>query len=312
MGKITVVGSIAMDLIAEVEKFPVDGQTIIGKKFKTLPGGKGANQAVAAIRLGGSVEMIGMVGADPFGETLKKTLSEEGIETRHLLTNEIEQTALGLIQINAQGENRIVVIPGANYSYQVTDFDQIMEVLKGSDVVITQLEQRREVVFHLIELCHALGLPLILNPAPAFPIGTDILRKVAYLTPNETELSILSGLPVDTYSEVEIAIQALLSLGVGHVIATLGSNGAMLGTPEGVLHIPGYPVKVVDTVAAGDAFNGALAFGIANRWSLEKSVRYANAAGALTVTKSGAIPSLPSWSDVSSFLKSVEGPQVLE
>jgi ribokinase len=303
MGKIIVVGSIAMDIIAEVDEFPQEGQTIIGRSLKTLPGGKGSNQAVAAARLGAEVEMAGMVGMDAYGETYKRIFKEEGIEARHVLTHDTEPTAVGLIQTNRHGENKIVVIPGANYGYKTDELEAIKPILKASSLVVTQLEQRYEVVCRLIELCDTLGVPLMLNPAPAVPMEASLLCKVAYVTPNETELAILSGLPVNTLKEVEAAIQKLLKMGVSHVVATLGAKGAMIGTREGIVHVPGFSVKVVDTVAAGDAFNGALAYGLVEGWNLVDAVVFANGAGALAVTKSGALPSLPNREEVQALLK---------
>lgn len=303
MSKITVVGSFVMDLIGTMENFPLEGQTIIGKTFKTLPGGKGANQAVSAKRLGGNVEMIGMVGKDPFGDTFKKVFAEESIAADNILTSEKSPTAVGLIQINSMGENKIVVIPGANYEYTIEDIHNVRETIRNSDLVVTQLELRHEVVYALIDLCYLLKVPIVLNPAPAVPIDASYLKKITYLTPNETELEILSGMKIQNLENAKSAIQKLLDIGVKNVIATLGSKGAIIGNGSGFEYIPGYAVNVVDTVAAGDAFNGALAYGIAEGVSLRDAVKYANAAGALTVTKPGAIPSLPTKREVDKFIK---------
>lgn len=303
MSKITVVGSFVMDLIGTMENFPSEGQTIIGKTFKTLPGGKGANQAVSASRLGANVEMIGMVGKDSFGDIFKKVFTEENIITEHILTSENSPTAVGLIQINNLGENKIVVIPGANYEYTTEDLNKVRETIQNSDLVVAQLELRHEVVYALIDLCYELKVPIVLNPAPAVPIDASYLKKVTYLTPNETELEILSGMKIQTLDDAKSAIQKLLSIGVKNVIATLGSKGAIIGNGLGFKYVPGYTVNVVDTVAAGDAFNGALSYGIVEGISLDDAVRYANAVGALTVTKPGAIPSLPTKEEVDKFIK---------
>jgi ribokinase len=302
MNKITVVGSFVMDLIGTMESFPLEGQTIIGKTFKTLPGGKGANQAVAASRLGGNVEMIGMVGNDAFGDTIKKVFDEEKIAINHVLTSKESPTAVGLIQINSKGENKIVVIPGANYDYTIEALQKVKDTIKSSKLVLAQLELRPEVTFALIDLCHELGVPIVLNPAPAIPINASYLEKVTYLTPNETELEIISKMKIQSLEDTKLAIQKLLDIGVKNVIATLGSKGALIGNESGFEHVPGYTVDVVDTVAAGDAFNGAFAYGVVEGFTLNQAVRYANAVGALTVTKPGAIPSLPSKAEVDKFI----------
>lgn len=303
MSVITVVGSFVMDMIGTVDEFPSEGQTVIGKTLNTYPGGKGANQAVAAARLGGKVKMIGMLGSDAFGETFKKLFNEENIDISNVLTSDEVSTAVGLIQINKAGENKIVVIPGANYKYSISDLEKVKDQLRSSSLVIAQLELRHEVVFKLIDICHELGLPLILNPAPAVEIAKEYLEKVTYLTPNESELEILSGIKINDMDDVKEAINRLLDIGVKNVIATLGSKGAIIGNSQGFIHVEGYKVDVVDTVGAGDSFNGALAYCIVNGYSLEEAVKYANAVGALAVTKNGAIPSLPRKVEVDSFIE---------
>lgn len=302
MKKITVVGSFVMDLIGTMDNFPLEGQTIIGNTFKTLPGGKGANQAVAASRLGSNVEMIGMVGDDDFGATFKKVFTEEEIIIDNVLTSSKSPTAVGLIQINSKGDNKIVVIPGANYDYTIEDLYKVKDSIKKSKLVLSQMEIRHEVIFELIDLCFKLAVPIILNPAPAIAIEPKYLKKITYITPNETELKILTGMKINSLEDTKKAIQNLLDMGVKNVIATLGDKGAIVGSDSGIEYIHGYPVEAVDTVAAGDAFNGALAYGIVEGFTLEDAVKYANAVGALTVTKSGAIPSLPFKEEVDKFI----------
>lgn len=302
MNSITVVGSFVMDLIGTVDEFPTEGQTVIGRTLNTFPGGKGANQAVAAARLGGNVKMIGMVGNDNFGDTFKSIFKKENIDINNVLTSDIEPTAVGLIQINNAGENKIVVIPGANYDYSVSDLEGVKQEIKNSKLVIAQLELKHEVTFRLIELCNELDVPLILNPAPAIEIDKEYLEKVTYLTPNETELEILSGVQITEKKDIEYAINKLLDIGVKNVIATLGNKGAVIGNSNGIQYVEGYKVDVVDTVGAGDSFNGALAYCIVEGYSLYDAVKFANAVGALTVTKSGAIPSLPTRKEVEDFI----------
>ena len=303
MKQIAVVGSFVMDLIARVDAFPNDGQTIIGGAFLCLPGGKGANQAVAASRLGGNVQMFGRVGTDGYGETFLNVFKEANIDVSYVKKHAELPTAVGLIQIDNRAENRIVVIPGANYGYSETDLIADSEAIFKSDLVVTQLELRHEVTYKLIELCFEQGVPVVLNPAPAVKIPNEILKKVTYLTPNETELEILTDLKIETLDDAKIAITKLLMLGIKVVIATLGKNGALIGSSDGFRHIPGYTVEAIDTVAAGDSFNGALAVGIVEGKPMADIVAYANAVGALTVTKQGAIPSLPYAREVEAFMK---------
>ena len=303
MKKITVVGSFVMDLIGLVDTFPKEGETVIGKTMKTLHGGKGANQAVSAARLGGDVQMIGKLGKDGYGQSFRDLFADENIDISGVLSSDTEPTALGLIQIDKNGENKIVVIPGANFDFKLEELEKNRDVLKASSLVVTQLELKHEVTFRLIDICYDLNVPLILNPAPGVEIPKKYLEKITYLTPNETELEILSGIKVIDIESAKGAINKLLDIGVENVIATLGSKGALIGNKEGFKHIKGYSVQVVDTIGAGDSFNGALAYCIVNGTSLEEAVKYANAVGALTVTGNGAIPSLPRKEVVDKFIK---------
>lgn len=303
MSRITVVGSFVMDLIGTVDQFPLDGQTIIGKTFNTMPGGKGANQAVAAARLGGDVSMVGRVGDDAYGKIFLELFKAEGIHTDCVQALEGFPTGVGLIQINSKAENKIVVIPGANYGYTVDDLLADVHEIIQSEYVVLQLELLHDVTAKTIELCASAGVKLILNPAPAVPLNKEILSKVTYLTPNETELEILSGIKVDTIEDAKEAVKMLLDIGVEHVVATLGKNGALVGDKDGFRHISGYEVQAIDTVAAGDSFNGALVTALSKGETLDDAVKYANAVGALTVTKKGAIPSLPTEKEVENFIK---------
>lgn len=302
MSQISVVGSFVMDLIGTVDDFPQDGQTVIGKSFYTMPGGKGANQAVAAARLGADVAMYGRVGADGYGDAFLKLFSEEGIDVSDVKKLSELPTALGLIQINKHAENKIVVIPGANYGYSLNDVDADAEKFLDTEYVIVQLELLHDVTYKIINRCYEARVPVILNPAPAVPIKDDILSKVTILTPNETELEILSGMPVKSVDDAKKAIRKLLDIGVKHVIATLGSSGALVGDADGFDLIPGYRVDAIDTVAAGDSFNGAVAAALTRGLDLRAAARYANAVGALTVTKKGAIPALPTAEEVNNFI----------
>lgn len=302
MAKITVIGSFVMDMVARLEEFPKAGQTVLGKSLGVYPGGKGANQAVAARRLGGDVEMIGCVGKDGNGKTFLDLLRREGIETSHIKESEEVPTAIAQIQIDQAGENKIVVIPSANHAFTKDDLHSLKEVFSKTELVVMQLELEYEVSLEILRVCKELKVPVILNPAPAVKLPKEILGLATYVTPNETELEILTGQKTQTEEQLYSAAEALLDMGVKTVVATLGKRGAMIATAEGKQIIEGYRVKAVDTVAAGDSFNGALAKGIADGKDLAEAIRYANAVGALTVTKQGAIPSLPTASEVQSFL----------
>ncbi len=302
MAKITVLGSLVMDNVAKMKKFPQAGETILGYSLELFPGGKGANQCVSIARLGGDVEMCGMLGKDENGEVFRKIMKEEGIKADNLFSCD-KPTAVAQIQIDESGQNRICVIPSANYEFDFADLDKIDDVLRNTEMVVFQLEMRLDVTKEAIRRVHGYGGKVLLNPAPAVPLDEETLSMVDYLTPNETELSILTGMPTETDEEVIAAANKLLSLGTKNVVATLGSRGALIANAEGVEIVAGYKVKAVDTVAAGDSFNGALAVALTEGKSLQESVRFANAMGALTVQKQGAIPSLHYRADVEKLLK---------
>ncbi|MDR0856051.1 MAG: ribokinase [Clostridiales bacterium] len=304
MGKIVVVGSINMDLVAHTAAFPRPGQSVLGTSFSTFPGGKGANQCVAAARLGGDVEMVGMVGGDAYGKELTDLFAREGIARRHVYVADAPTSTAIILISDQSAENEIVVIPTANYAFGSAELKKAEAAIRSASMVVAQLELRQEVVDELVLLCRAAGVPVMLNPAPVRGLSDEILRGVAYLTPNETELEVLSGLPAGTLDEVYAAADALLQRGVRCVVATLGKRGALVADAAGKTVVPGYPVKAVDTVAAGDSFNGALATALVAGKPVREAAAFANAVGALTVTKRGAIPSLPTLEEVRSFLRS--------
>ncbi len=309
MSQITVVGSFSMDMTVTMEEFPQPGQTLIGKKLIKSPGGKGANQCIACARLGGDVEMIGMLGNDENAAVIRDLFLQEGIVIDHVLTTEKEPTTIALIEVNQAGQNKIIVVPAANFCYTVQDLLKIKPVLAKTRLVVAQLEMAMEVVEKLAELCEELQVPLILNPAPAVPLSKELLRRVTILTPNETELAILAEAPTENLEQIKAAAQKLIDQGVQNVVATLGDKGALLANREEVTIIPGYPVKAVDTVAAGDSFNGALAKALVDGKTIKEAISLANAVGALTVTRTGAIPSLPTLHEVEAFLRQWEAKQ---
>lgn len=302
MAKITVIGSFVMDNVAKMRAFPQAGQTILGDSLERFPGGKGANQCVAASRLGGDVEMIGMLGRDENAEIFRKILKEEGIVSERVFSCD-KPTAVAQVQINAEGQNRICVIPSANYAFGEEELKEIDDVLKNTELVVLQLEMRLEIIEKIVRTAHAYGTKIMLNPAPAVKLSEEILSKIDYITPNETELSILTGMPTDSTEEAVAAAQRLISMGTNVVVATLGSRGALLAESGYSEVVDGFKVQVVDTVAAGDSFNGALAVAITEGKNLKEAVRFANAMGALTVQKNGAIPSLHTREELDAFIK---------
>ncbi|MGG6313921.1 ribokinase [Paenibacillus macerans] len=304
---IMVIGSFMMDLVVGANRAPEGGETIIGNSFDRFPGGKGANQAVAAARLGGSVAMAGKLGDDPFGKEMRDVLLREGIDAGHVLTDAHAPTGVGSVVLDGNGQNRIIVVPGANLQFTPEETRRLEPMIRSAQMLVMQLEMDISVIELAAEFAAEYGVPCILNPAPARELSDELLRKVTYLTPNESELALLTGIPADSEENVRRGAQALVDRGVGTVIVTLAEKGALIAGQAGMKAVEGFPVKpvdTVDTVAAGDSFNGALAVELLRGASAEEAVRFANAVGALTVTRRGAIPSLPRRDEVEAFLRS--------
>jgi len=303
--RILVIGSFMMDLVVRAPRAPQEGETVIGTSFNRFPGGKGANQAVAAARLGADVTMAGKLGQDVFGDQMLAALQAEGVATEYVLRDSGAQTGIGSIVLDNEGKNRIVVVPGANLAYDLVDLVALEQVIAAHDLIMLQLEMDIEVVKSAARMAYQNGIPVVLNPAPAQALDDEMLRTVAYLTPNETEAQLLTGVPVTDFASAHDAAASLLSRGPKNVVITLGDKGALVATRDYSRHVPGFSVKALDTVAAGDAFNGALALKIAQGSPLEEAVRFANAVGALTVTRQGEIPSLPRKKEVEEFLRKI-------
>jgi ribokinase len=248
--------------------------------------------------------MAGKLGEDVFGEQMLTALQKEGVCTKHILRDPETSTGIGSIVLDDQGRNRIVVVPGANLKYDLADLAALEPEIAGHDLIMLQLEMTLEVVTAAAKLGQRYGVPVVLDPAPAQALPEELLQAVACLTPNETEAQLLTGISVTDVDSARKAADLLLEKGPQAVIITMGEKGALLATGERTVHIPGFPVQTVDTVAAGDAFSGALATRIAHGVSLEEAVQYANAVGALAVTRPGAIPSLPTAEEVADFLAS--------
>lgn len=302
MKNVVVIGSFMMDLVALTPRIPEDGETVIGTNFGRFPGGKGANQAVAAARLGAPVTMVGKLGDDDFGDEFLHTLNAESIDTTYILRDEHHPTGVGSIFLDEHGNNRIIVIPGSNLQFTPQEVDHVKDVIKEAGVLMLQLEMNISTVKRAAELAYKSNVPVILNPAPAQKLEDELYRKITYLTPNQKEAQLLSGIKVHDRNSAQKAAKILLNKGVQNVILTLADEGALIANKQKVIHIPGFPVEPVDTVGAGDSFNGALAYGVVHAMGLEQTIRMANAVGALTVTKKGAIPSLPYYKDIQPLL----------
>lgn len=298
MKRIVVVGSANMDMVATVRSFPRPGETVFGSHFGMFPGGKGANQAVCAARLGVPVDFIGKIGIDVLGEKLAGTMKRNRVNLRMLARTRQETTGTALITVDATGQNEITVVSGSNMSVRPADIRRNQSAFRRAAVVLAQLEVPLETVAEAMKLGRRYGAVTILNPAPAATLGRAILGNVDYLTPNETEAEMLSGVRVKTQSDAEKAAGRLLSLGTTNVIVTLGARGCILINREGCRRFPVKRVKAVDTTAAGDAFNGALAVGIAHGLAIPAAITLASRVAAYSVTKMGAIPSMPRLKDV--------------
>ncbi|HSQ25807.1 MAG TPA: ribokinase [Anaerolineales bacterium] len=300
--KIIVIGSLNMDLIVRSPHIPAPGETVLGSTFATAGGGKGANQAVAAARLGARVSMVGRVGDDSYGDVLLQSLQSDGVDTRFVQRDPNQPTGLALITVDDHGENSIVVVSGANWQVSTADIERAADEIANADALVLQLEIPLESVEYAVRLAHQRQIPVILNPAPAQALPASLLQHVAYLVPNESEAALLSGTTVTDSHTAQEAIARIRQSGVNTVIMTRGSQGAFVSGASGTYSVPAFQVNPVDTTAAGDAFVAGLAFGIASNQPLKQAVRLAAAAGALATTKPGAQPSLPNAAQVERLL----------
>lgn len=283
---ITVVGSINMDLVVRTNHFPKQGETVLGDLYTTIPGGKGANQAVAAARLGNDVQMVGAVGTDAFGDVLVEGLQKEGVQIEHV--NQLEGMS-GIANILLSGgDNRIIVVPGANHLLKEEEMDALETLFAASDFVILQLEIPQSVVQRTLEICHRLGTPTILNPAPAAGYRQEMQPYWTYLTPNESEAEELFG------PQWEQALEQFPN----RLVVTLGKEGARYFDGKKHMTVAGYETKAADTTGAGDTFNGALGVALAEQMPFEEAVRFANAAASLSVEKMGAQGGMPKKEEV--------------
>ena len=303
--KIVVVGSFNMDLVIRAERRPQKGETLIGQEFGMFIGGKGSNQAIAAARLGAGVTMIGRLGTDLFGDTFLSEFAKEKIDTRFVVRDTEVGTGVASPVIDADGDNSIIIVPRANMRLSVEDVERMSGQIADADVLLLQLEVPIETSQRAAEIARANGAKVILNPAPARELPDSFLAQVDVLTPNEIETEFLSKVAVSDDEGAQRAAQVLLDKGISTTVLTLGERGALLLTGDQSKLVPAYKVNVIDTTAAGDAFCGALATALATGETIEDSVAFANAAGALAVTVFGAAPSMPTAEQVQAFLASV-------
>lgn len=297
MKKLCVVGSINADLTMLLPRYAQPGETIHGLAFDIYPGGKGANQAVALATLGAPVSMVGAVGPDELGQRMQHNLNSRGVDTAHISVVTVNTGAAMIVISNESGQNSIMVYPGANDAVDIPYVESHMSAIDAADFLLLQLEIPLDTVLYLSRYAHSKGKTVVLDPAPASSLPAELLRSIDIITPNETELATITGLPCNDLAQREAACAQLHSRGVPCVVNKSGGEGAYLSDDKGFRHIPSFPVKVVDTTAAGDSFNAGLSFSLAQGHSIEESVLFANAVGGLATTGMGAQSAMPTYDE---------------
>ena len=298
---VAIVGSLNMDLRVQTPRLPIPGETLLGTGFSTDGGGKGANQAVAAARMGAAVAMLGRVGRDAHGVALTQSLQADGIDTTSVSEDPAAPTGTAIILLMPDGENSIIVIPGANHRYTPAHIADSAAMLRSAKVVVAQLECPLDTVRAALALAHGAGVCTVLNAAPAQPLDDALLATVDWLVVNEIEAAMLTDLPTDTPAQIETAAQALRQRGPSQVVVTLGAAGLLHVGPDGVLALPAPRVTAVDTTGAGDTFVGALATGLADGLQITAALTRAQVAAALAVTRLGTQSAMPTRAEVDTF-----------
>lgn len=299
---IYVLGSINMDMVARVPRMPVGGETLTADKYYVNPGGKGANQAVAIAKLGGKVAMIGKVGSDETGDALKNNLKAMGVD-ESMVTRADVPSGIAMIIVEG-GENRIILYKGANHSVTKTDVDEGLRNAKPGDALVMQLEIPLETVTYAAAVAKQKGMLVLLNPAPAVPLGEELLKNVDIIAPNETETEILTGVGLDSDVHIALAVKKLYQLGVKRVIITMGSRGSIVAAGQTITPVEPRKVKAVDTTSAGDTFVGATVLRYLDGDTLEDAARFASVASSITVTREGAAQSIPTLEEVKKVIES--------
>ena len=301
--RVVVVGSLNTDLVFRVPRLLTPGETLTGTGFDEFAGGKGLNQAVASARLGAQVSMVGRVGADGYGDRLVATLAEARIDSEHV-QRDAAGTGLAFIMVSeSTGENIIGILPRGNGQLSTADVQAASALIAGADVLLLQLEVPLATSQCAAEIARAHGTRVVLNPAPAQPLSRELLSLCDFVTPNESEAQRLTGIDVADDAGIRSAAEALRGQGAKAVVITLGARGVYALGPEGEVRVPAFAVSVVDTTAAGDAFSGGLAYGLASGLWLEQSLRWGCAAGALACTRLGAVPSLPTHAEAAALVE---------
>ena len=303
---IIVFGSINIDLVTRTPRLPAAGETLIGHSFVTVPGGKGANQAVACGRLGAETHMVGRVGGDSFGQSLLASLQSNGVQTGRVYIDQTASSGLATISVDDAGQNNIIVVPGANGNVGQTDLMRLDELLSDPNlsqpkILLLQLEVPLSMVVQAAEMAHRAGAIVILDPAPAHEIPAELYGIIDIFTPNETEAELLAGFPIESVTDAESAARLFHQRGVDRVIVKMGEKGAVYADESGVHYIAALPVTAIDTVAAGDAFNGGLAEALNRREPFDEALMQALKVGAYAVTKEGAQSAMPTKADLVGF-----------
>ncbi|MBD9645685.1 ribokinase [Pantoea sp. PNT02] len=301
--KLAVLGSINADHILNLAHFPRPGETVIGKQYHIAFGGKGANQAVAAGRAGADIAFIACVGADDIGERIRQQLQQDRIDTAPVETVADESTGVAMIFVNGEGENNIGIYSGANAALTPARVAQHQQVIADADALLMQLESPLESVLAAAKIARAQQTQVILNPAPATALSDELLALIDIITPNETEAEILTGIAVKSDEDAARAAAALHAKGIATVLITLGRRGVWLSEQGNGVRIPGFSVQAIDTIAAGDTFNGAFITARLEGVAMHDAVRFAHAAAAIAVTRPGAQPSVPWRTEIDAFLQ---------
>lgn len=310
MKKILIVGSSNIDFVLRVVDMPRKGETIHTKSFHQIPGGKGANQACACGKLGGNCVFLSAVGQDGLGSAVLESLQKAGVDVSRVLHDEVAPTGMAIISVNDEGENCIMLVPGANAVCTSDYFGRHRDAVDAADIVVAQLETPAEDIYTLLETAKRAGKVTMLNPAPAPDSIPDfVLDGLDFLTPNETELERLSGMSTGTFEEISAAANSLLTRGVRNILVTVGSRGALLCNNDGAQIYPAFKSNPVDTTAAGDTFNAALAVALAEGEPLGSAIEFANAAASISITRKGAQTSIPLRAEVDTFLAAMRGRQ---